>query len=515
MINYFKNTEKKELLMKILLFFVIIQPLLDIYILFDEKIITLFHFSPSTILRMIIIIMIGILTFITYHKKKHLIWYVTYGALISIYIILHHLTAIQFKSNFPDNFNYSFISELFYIIRMMIPLIVIYISSKLKYSNNRLYKIVFWLTILISGSIVITNFLGISLGTYTSKFTEVNFFSWFFSSTYYDYTFYDAATKSLFMYGNQVSSLLLFLNILVLYIVLIKPTVKNVLLLILNFLAMFILGTKVATLGFIISLFTVLIVYLFCYFIDKEKNKINKNVIIIFTFFAIFWAIIYPYSPCNNRSQLTTTIASTHDYDSEKHTLSTAKEKIESMENSTEKIEYMKKFVKENWDLYAIEKATIFKKYNYKYDPEFWYNTFCYPYELRASQRFLEEAILKRMIEVNDKQIENSLFGITYTRMSNAYPLERDFLSHYYTLGIIGFILLLSPYFIIFGFLIIYILRDFKNRCTLINICSCLSIFVLLGSAFYSGNVMDSLFVTIIFGFFIGQYIVFLKNTRN
>ena len=54
-------------------------------------------------------------------------------------------------------------------------------------------------------------------------------------------------------------------------------------------------------------------------------------------------------------------------------------------------------------------------------------------------------------------------FGIGYTRTSNIYNLEKDFVYQYYSVGIVGVVLLLGPYIGILLFVMLRMLVHFKK----------------------------------------------------
>ena len=87
---------KHNLVEKILLLFLIIQPLLDFYFLFDENYIGLFSFSPSTIVRVVGIFIICLLFLLSNKNTKEYKYLFIYGALVILYAIFHHLYALHF-----------------------------------------------------------------------------------------------------------------------------------------------------------------------------------------------------------------------------------------------------------------------------------------------------------------------------------------------------------------------------------------------------------------------------------
>jgi len=99
--------------------------------------------------------------------------------------------------------------------------------------------------------------------------------------------------------------------------------------------------------------------------------------------------------------------------------------------------------------------------------------------------------------------------------MGNIFDLERDFISHYYTLGIIGLIIFLIPYILIIIVCGLKMLINYKETLTLKNSFYLLGIGIALFAAFFTGNVMDGLIVTLILGVFIGQLINGSFNLGN
>src|SRR5574344_1395156 len=121
MFNILKNKSNLE---KIMMLFLIIQPVLDIYILFSDSVINFFYFSPSTIIRTFIIFLLFFMVVLTMKFNKKKIWYISYFVVLIVYFILHHYNSLNFNANITGTCNYSFITEVFYIIRMLLPLVV-------------------------------------------------------------------------------------------------------------------------------------------------------------------------------------------------------------------------------------------------------------------------------------------------------------------------------------------------------------------------------------------------------
>lgn len=534
-----KKIFNNNFILKIFMCFLIIQPVIDIYILFKPEVADFLGFSPATIIRIAFVGIIGILILFTLKWNKKHCWFIAYGILIISYIILHHLHALKFNSLVPGNFNYSLVSELFYCIRMLMPLFIIFVSYYFEFKDDRLNKVVFWLVWLIAGSIVITNFLGISLGSYSKVTIKGNILTWFMDG-YQKYNYLDLASKGFFNDPNRISALMVLLTPLAFYCFVKKSNKSNLFLLIIQMLGMFMIGTKVATLGFVALTFLVACIYLYFTIIKKElkwKSRIFISIIVLF----ICSIIILPHSPAINRTMIDDNRSEDYNNnvdgkkDEEKKLFEIVDEKILEnsqnvkgstsfdmlyeeekdnsiyiSENTIFKIDHeisdslLIPFIEKNYMDFSINPEFILNSYPYQYDPYFWYQIMKQPLDQRTNFRSLEKAMLDRVKKINNNSLDR-YFGITFTRMSNIFDLERDFQSHYYTLGILGLLLFLSPYLIIVVLAIWMMLYFYKDKFTFRNVMLLLGIGIALFAAFYSGNVMDGLVVTLILGFMLGQ----------
>ena len=114
-----KKLTDEKLLKKILLIFLCIQPILDCYILYTDGVINFFHFSPTTIIRMLIIAFLFCLLFFNKKNKENRKIIYIYGGLTIIYTVLHHFVTLGLDNSGYPTFAYSIVTELFYIIRML------------------------------------------------------------------------------------------------------------------------------------------------------------------------------------------------------------------------------------------------------------------------------------------------------------------------------------------------------------------------------------------------------------
>ena len=105
-----------------------------------------------------------------------------------------------------------------------------------------------------------------------------------------------------------------------------------------------------------------------------------------------------------------------------------------------EKLDYIREHYKK------INATFILEAYPYEYDPDFWYAMLQQPAEKRIDNRFIEMAMIERAKELGGSTI-HTLFGISYEKMTSFFNIERDLVSQYYSMGIIGLILFFGPFF--------------------------------------------------------------------
>ena len=156
----------ERFLKKILLIFLVLQPFLDCYLLYTDEVMNLFHFSPTTIIRFLIVGLLVILVFINKENKKTRKPLLIYGGIILIYTILHCLTTYNYDTSALPSFTFSIITELFYIARMLLPILIIYIVYNLKVTKEEFLKLFVLVAFISASVIVVMNLLNISLTSY-------------------------------------------------------------------------------------------------------------------------------------------------------------------------------------------------------------------------------------------------------------------------------------------------------------------------------------------------------------
>ena len=482
-----KNFEK--IYFYLLLLLVIIQPVLDVMWLNDGTISEIMGFSVPTLIRIMLIMLLAVLSFVVIKFNRKYLLLVGYLLLIGLFFIGHHYNCMQFKSLVPGNFNYNFLAEFFYIVRMCIPISVIYFTYNSRIKQGTFEKCVMIVALLMSVTVLLTNILKIGYGSYTSERILGNIFDWFTHP--YDFTSNQLASKGWF-YSSITSTVMVLIYPYLLYMFCVKKNIQSFLIALIHGIALFTFGTKATAFSVIIVAVIMALIYLFVTIV-KRDIKISKVVCFGMIIILATSFVLLKVSPSTMKMEFDEGYAEAID-----------EEEQGEYELSKEDREEIIRFFDENYEYVSIKEEFLRECYPYKYDPEFWYDFYDSNVPSRRMQnRIVEEEMLKRVKEINDNKWDE-WFGIGYTRTSNIYNLEKDFAYQFYSIGILGTSLLLGPYIFIVGLMIIIMLVKFKEKATLFNCAIILGTGLACFLAYYSGNVMENLGITIWIGFMLG-----------
>ena len=122
--------------------------------------------------------------------------------------------------------------------------------------------------------------------------------------------------------------------------------------------------------------------------------------------------------------------------------------------------------------------------------------------------------MMERIKEIDNRK-SNEYLGLTYSRLSKVFTLEKDFVFQNKTLGTIGLLLLVIIYIIILIYIIIKLFFINKKQFNLQNSSIILGICVCFASAYMSGNIIDNLMVLILVGFLIGLELKIVNKKTN
>ena len=478
---------------KVLLIFLALQPFLDCYLLYTDNVINLFHFSPTTIIRFLIVGILFLMVFLNKNIAGNRKPILIYGGFIFIYILLHHLTVYGYNIDVLPSFTYSLITEIFYFFRMLLPIIIIYITYRLKVTKEEFIKLFLFVTFVAASIIVVMNLLNISLTSYGgNNKIEGNLFSWFMSDRPGSRLL---ASKGWFNSANQISGLFIMLLPIAIYSVLDKFNYKRAITLSLCLIAMLMLGTRVSTIGWILVFGVILIIYLFLSLILKQFKLQKKN------FFGtlligVICGVLFIFSPLVN-------------------TPSSVDEEALNAYLKEKEIDFDSMTVEEYLPFLAINETYYKTLYPYDEHQEFWaYVAKDVPYYKRGGNRNAQTLITGDINEHFSTAI-SPLFGLGYSRFENAkIYMEKDFAVHYYTLGIFGVLLFLVPYVIILIYKLYQMLIVDRKLFNFYNITLMAVLFLPLAVSLVSGHILDELIVSLYMGFVAGYMLHTIKPNK-
>lgn len=455
----------KNIIENVTVFFLFLLPLFSTVFLYNKI---------STLIQIIFVFLLLFVTLILYKdSRKNIKWMILYYVLCLIYLGVSFYHQESFKSLLPSSYGFNIVSELLTILKLITPITFIYSLYYIKLPFKKYMLVLKVWCILFAGSIVLTNIFKISLGSYSDTFITKNIFEWN-KYNYYKYT----ASKGYFMYANQVSALCIIFLLMFIYDYLYNSK-KSIIYVLLVSLAMLMLGTRVSTLGGLLTLVFAIIFY----FIINIFNKISiKKRIYILVIPVLGWVLLLQVSPYNNRS-----IELNRSINRHMDEASIVDDKAIVLDDTSMNLDKTK-YVYQNYNKDYLPKVFFEKYYPIKYDEEFWYNFVKNNSIDKINYRYIEKSIIRRVVEVNNNALDKYI-GISNTRIQNIVNIESDFYLHYYAFGIIGSIILLIIYLILF----IYTFNNFvkiQNYYAFIML-SCVVLF--LFSAYLTGNIINSI----------------------
>ena len=469
---------------------------------------------PSTILTFIWLPLFLLLVFyrLEENKKKVFISAVVLGIVYLVYFALHHLNCKDLvKTLFlPGNYYYSLYQEFSYYVRMILPLLYIYVAYKLNPSTEDVERLVIMLSCLIAIPILVTNIFTCSPSTYEG-WTKANLFTWFFG-IYDTYTPREIATSFFFSEGNTTGMVLFMI-----YPILLNITrkrhmdLKLVALLVVQGLAMYCLATRVATYGVILMTAAYIAIYFFCMLL--KKVQFDKKMLMIYIAIIALFAGIFPYSPAHVNQG----INQMNDwYIIENEQM--RKERRDELEDpelepySEEYINYWSYIFEDNAFFLSIPPIYFTDYYYYRFDPKFWVDIiFEYDFYDRASGRDIENIFFR--YKWKNLSTRQKLLGMSYSiPMEGGIVVEQDFVSQYFTHGPIGAFLLCAPWLAGLLFVIVMALKRFKELIGVDILVFGLSLTAGLFSGYHSGHLLCEVFGSLLLATLLGRLLRYVTE---
>lgn len=485
-----KQYFKESLIVKILTIFLIVQPFLDFYLLFSDNILDITVFSPSTIIRVIVIPLLCVMTIlhVNLFKRKEFKYYLIYTFAIFIYMGLSYYNSFLFDVTLPTEYKYSLLREGFYVARMILPIMVIIITFYNKFKEETIVKVFYTVSGLFSVTIVVTNLLKFSLASYDSSnstWITANIIDWFTKSN--DLIFKYLASKGFFVSANQISCLLVMLLPMLLYYYFPKPNKVKTTLILTHILSMICLGTRVATHGWVLVVAAYIFISLFFMIVRKNVKFGAKSW--GFGVIVLVALIILVFSPINYR-------ASDDDY--------LEKEKLKEIIDINNGGDCNHEYLSVNYEAYSLPRQYVEEIYPMEKDTAFWCSYIEKPFSKRVGNRNLQINVTQRISSINNNSLDK-IVGIGFSRLTsgNLY-IERDILVHCYSIGVFGILLFIMPYVFIILYSSYKCLKEYNKNFTLKNVTLLMASTLCIAVSVFSGHVLDELIVTIFLGFILG-----------
>lgn len=444
-----KKLINKEKLGYVFLVFMCLSCLLDLHIFYNRF---------ATLIRLFLILIFFGISFIKFSSKKDRFKLIVYLLFVLLYTILHLI--------FVDNY---LVEELLYIFKMTSNVLLFYsvYSVNIDYKKSiKFIKIILWF---ICGSIVLCNFFKLGYSSYSFNYLKYNIFDWFKNINGY---FEDFSGKGFFHLANQIVGVVLLFYPMLINEVKENKKVVDIVLLNVCSLSMLMIGNRTSSAGPLIILIFSFVIYLFLVTIKREKLSIKYILILVFS--MIFINIFLYNAPIVKRDKYYNDLDnSVADVNKEDYIITTRDTLLDK-----------------NLNINFIDNY-----YPYDQDQEFWDNLVNSNIDFKDS-RLIELKIAQRLVELSDNKLYKFV-GIGYYKIISVCNIERDYVMQYYSVGILGLVIFIGFYFIIYIKMLFKVFINLDKKFNYLNIMLLSGIGINLIVAYLSGNILNALSSTI------------------
>lgn len=461
-----KKLINKEKLGYIFLVFMCLSCILDLHIFYNRF---------ATLIRLFFILIFFGISFIKFSSKKDRFKLLIYLLSVLLYTILHLL--------FVDNY---LMEELLYIFKMTSNVLLFYSVYSMNIDNKKSIKFIKIILWFICGSIVLCNFFKLGYSSYSFNYLKYNIFDWFKNINGY---FEDFSGEGFFHLANQIVGVVLLFYPMLINEVKENKKVMDIVLLNVCSLSMLMIGNRTSSAGPLIILIFSFVIYLFLVTIKKEKLSVKYILILVFS--MIFINIFLYNAPIVKRDKYY------NDLD----------KSVINITGDVDKSEVINKYTSDNKDN-TVNKSTrdilleknlninfIDNYYPYDQDHEFWNNLVNLNIDFKDS-RLIELKIAQRLVELSDNKLYKFV-GIGYYKIISVCNIERDYVMQYYSVGILGLVIFIGFYFIIYIKMLFKVFINLDKKFNYLNIMLLSGIGINLIVAYLSGNILNALSSTI------------------
>lgn len=464
-----KNNKLENLAVTIFLCLYFFFIILDLHI---------FYNSISTLIKTLIITGYFIVLFIKLSTKKERKYLVIYLGISLLYIVLHDIHVNDF------------LNETLYFWKMLLNIFTIYTVYKLNINYQKSIKYIKLILWFITLNIIVCDLLKFGYSSYNFEKISYSIIDWFTNKDIY---FEDVSCKGLFHLANQIVAVILLYFPLLLNEIKEKNKMLDKILCILTIISMLIIGNRLSSIGPMIIIIVSFIIYLFL--IITKKERVNYQFLLTLLIITITSNILLAYSPLLKRKDFYDKLETSYITETNNKPKKDEKKlpvKIENKSNNT-----VNELENKNLNMNFINRY-----YPYENDKDFWDELNKENIDF-ANSRYIERRIIKH-VSFEEANPLNKYLGIGYNKIINIVNIEQDYIMQYYSIGIIGTIIFLSPYFISYFYLAFKLLSNLEKRLNFLNLMYLLGIGIFLVSAYFSGNLLNASSTIIPLSFIIG-----------
>ena len=484
----------------LLLAFIFLQPLLDNYYFLNDSRFQVAGFSFVTIFRFM-----ALACFFVWACRRRLLprpalWAcLAYGFLSALYFCGHHLAAQRLLLPSGLELHYSLPSEAFYILRLAYPLILLLLLYFSGLQRRHLLLCLLATAALISGLIIVTNLLGLSLNSYSNEPIKGSIISWFLSGSQQPDPNH-LPSKAFFVFANQAAAIQILLLVPVFLFFIRHTTFISTLILAAQLVASAMLGTKLAAFGSLAVLACCLGLHFFGLLIPAPGRQRRYRALLLACLILLGGGFLVYKGPAlrlldilNNTIRQENTRREEHMRREEQARREQERQRDEGKEASSGSESPEAAYIRKNYKRLRINPQFILESYPYTQDEEFWLAIMKEAPERILNYRYLETAMIRRVKELGGGRIHD-FFGISYNKMLSVFNIERDLLAQYYSLGYLGLLLFFVPYPLILAYLLYRLIRR-RSWPSLGQLCLAAAVLATFATGYLTGNVLDSIYV--------------------
>lgn len=499
------TTEKlNKINKKLLVIFFMIQPILELILsVFKDDSFQIAGMSIATLIRYGLLAVIIGMAVIANLKRKSTKLFIGSIIIYAVYIILHYWNSRSDNPTFLEKaVNHGFIGIAMYISKFVVPMCIIYLVYILRFSYKDLKISVLFVASFVALVIIITNLLGIDYVAYSFEENPplaANILKWFDKDFLYD-EWRLLTSRGLYPSGNELSSLFALLLPIVTWIALKEKKNWYFSVIGIQMIAMLLVGTRISVYGAIILPIATFMIWLLDSFINKKK--IDKRKIICFVIVAVIFGVFFKFSPFMNRIKVGE--GGVNKFVEEK--------KKEEIEFSEEDDTPEKRFIKENYNKELIPYEILVNGYNYLEHPDFWVHIINdVDISDRNNARKLKTLILN---DIEEEKAGNLDKFVGIGEMA-VYP-ERDFVAQYYYIGVMGIVIFLLPYLLVFLLSGSYnFIKLFGKQIDGIQVVLLFAVLFIIGTAYMAGHVVEPVYINSFIGLFSGMLLLLFMQRKE